>query len=294
MGDDAKTVGGDSAKAIQEALESVTRLEAEGQQPADFDGMSIEVLRPTHQPPSGDPSGEGFVPPDPELEREYEGMSENSLEGAAIEGAEVLLEDEPPKKGKTLEAAMLEAMITAKNEAIQVLAQTQIEAKSLQDRLLRLSADYENFKKRQAREKDEAVKFANERLLKELLPVVDNMERAMEMAEKSVDESTSDAVRSVVEGVQMVMKQLGDAFGRFGVEPFSALGTPFDPARHEAVAQRDDESVPAGTVIEEYQRGYLLHNRLARPAMVVVSAGGPAAAANNDDERDQGDTGDLQ
>lgn len=188
-----------------------------------------------------------------------------------------LEEGEPEPAKKAGNDAMLAAMIQAKNEAVSALEQTQKEAKSLHERLLRVSADFENYKKRQTRERAEAVKFANEGLLKELLPVLDNMERALQ-ATRAAAEQDGGNVGAVIDGVEMVFRQLTDALSRFGVQGFSALGQRFDPSRHEAVAQREDASVPNQTVIEEYQRGYLLHDRLVRPAMVVVSSGGPAAA----------------
>lgn len=289
MTNEMNTRNDDDEDPVKEALESVARLEQEDDDGLDPD--AIEVLKPSEAPPSGDPLGKGASPPDPSLEEEFEGRNETSLEGEAQGGAEeeeeLFLDDgegqEPlKKKGKDPKDAMLEAMIQAKNEALQVLDQTQKEAKSMQERLLRVSADFENFKKRQSREKDDAVKFANERLLKELVPVLDNAERAMDAVNKGTagESAENDALKNLIDGVAMVFKQLGDTFGRFGIEGFSALGKPFDPAHHEAVSQREDSTVPSGTVIEEYQKGYLLHGRLVRPSMVVVSSGGPAPGAN--------------
>lgn len=244
--------------AIREALESVERIERERKAAGsdDLDPDEVEILRASDSPPSGDPSAEGDPPGEDEVHLE---------------------EEEPaPKQGGG--NAMLAAMIQAKNEAVAALEQTQKEAKSLHERLLRVSADFDNYKKRQSRERAEAVKFANEGLLKELLPVLDNMERAIQAARANTEAGAG----AVVEGVEMVHRQFMDALGRFGVVGFSALGQRFDPARHEAVAQREDTSVPSQTVIEEYQRGYLLHDRLVRPAMVVVSSGGPVVPAGAD------------
>lgn len=296
MTDQTKNDRAQPEDPVKEALESVARLEREQEQASDeeLDPDAIEVLRPSEAPPSGDPADKAPPPPDASLEEAFEGRNETSLEGEATTGAEddeeeLFLDDgdggdegegeSSPKKAKDPQGAMLEAMIQAKNEALAVLEQTQKEAKSLQERLLRVSADFENFKKRQSREKEEAVKYANERLLKEVLPVLDNADRALEVVQKSVETGEGDALQALVDGVAMVFKQLTDTFGRFGIEGFSALGKPFDPAVHEAVAQRDDDTVPSGTVIEEYQKGYLLHGRLVRPSMVVVSSGGAADAS---------------
>lgn len=309
MSEDGKNgQASDADDAIREALESVERLERErGSDSDDLDPDAIEVLAPGSGPPSGDPSGEG-TPPDAALEREFknlpseddgDALADDAYEGEESEGfeEEILVEDEAPKKkGKDPKDAMLEAMIAAKNEAVAALAQTQVEAKSFQERYVRSRADFENYKKRQERERDEAVKFANERLLKELMPVIDNMERAMDAARKTAAETEADSVKNVIDGIEMVYRQFMDTFSKFGVEAFSAAGQPFDPARHEAVAQREDTSVPSGTVIEEYQRGFLLSGRLVRPSMVVVSTGGPAPGqkatkASSDDADEPADGG---
>lgn len=295
MTDQNKTDRGESEDPVKAALENVARLEQED----DLDPDAIEVLPPSDVPPSGDPEDKPHPPPDPSLEQAFADRDETSLEGEATADAEEELyleegDDEHGAKRKDPQAAVLEAMIQAKNEALEALEQTQKEAKALQERLLRVSADFENFKKRQAREKEDAVRFANERLLKEMLPVLDNADRALEAIHKSVEGSAPDsaegtAVRALADGISMVFKQLTDTFGRFGVEGFSALGKPFDPAVHEAVAQREDASVPSGTVIEEYQKGYLLHGRLVRAAMVVVASGGPPAGGDASGE--EGPTG---
>lgn len=304
MTDPNKNERAESEDPVKEALESVARLEQE----EELDPDAVEVLPPSDAPPSGDPADKPAPPPDPTLEEEFEGRDENSLEGEATadvagdeeeiyldeaEDAENAESAQNAEKRKDPQAAVLEAMIQAKNEALIALEQTQKEAKSLQERLLRVSADFENFKKRQTREKEDAVRFANERLLKDMLPVLDNADRALEAVTKSVEESRESpegaAVRGLAEGIAMVFKQLGDTFGRFGIEGFSALGKPFDPAVHEAVAQREDTSVPSGTVIEEYQKGYLLHGRLVRAAMVVVSQGGPPSGGNGGAESPKGD-----
>lgn len=189
-------------------------------------------------------------------------------------GEPVVVEEPPPAPAKKdPNASMLEAMIQAKNEAQEVLKQTQKEAKDLFDRLARVSADFDNFRKRQAKEKQDAIKFGNESLVKDLIPVLDNFERAFKAAEGQND--------TLVEGIKMVHKQLEDVLSRFGVVAFSTLGQPFDPAKAEAVGGRDDPSVPSQTVLEEFQRGYMLHDRLIRPALVIVATGGGAAASDD-------------
>jgi molecular chaperone GrpE len=138
------------------------------------------------------------------------------------------------------------------------------EAKNNYDRYIRQSAELENFKKRASRDKEDAVRFANEALVKELLPVVDNLERAISHAKGSGNGE------SLVEGVQMVLKGLFDAFGKHGVVQISAIGQLFDPQLHEAMAQVEGPSHESNTVVDEHQKGYLLNDRLLRPALVTV------------------------
>ena len=138
------------------------------------------------------------------------------------------------------------------------------------DRLLRMAAESENAKKRGLKEKEETRKFAAEALLKDFLPVADNLERALEHADKS-------DVKTLVEGVRLVQKLFETTLARHGVTGFSALGKLFDPNLHEALMQVEHES-PPGTVVQEMARGYKLHDRLVRPAAVVVAkAAAPSA-----------------
>lgn len=140
------------------------------------------------------------------------------------------------------------------------------------DRMLRAVADLDNFKKRASKEKEDLQKFAVEKLVKELLPVMDNLERALEVAKKSKD------VEALLSGVGLVQKLFETVLARFGVEAHTAAGKPFDPALHEALMQQETAEVPANTVVAEMARGYTLHGRLIRPAAVVVSRA-PAAEA---------------
>jgi molecular chaperone GrpE len=153
------------------------------------------------------------------------------------------------------------------------------EVADLKDRWLRERADVENIKRRAAREKSDALRFGSEGLLKELIPVIDNLHRAVEHARTSRD------VDPIVTGVEMVLKGFEDVLERHGVRIVQAKGTPFDPNRHEAVSHVESEA-PANTVIEEHQRGYTLHDRLLRPAMVTVGKGprsGDVAKPGSDD-----------
>jgi molecular chaperone GrpE len=140
------------------------------------------------------------------------------------------------------------------------------EAKETHDRFLRVSAEFENYKKRAAREMGDFRKFANESFVKAMLPVVDNLDRAIESSSNDKNTNTS-----VVEGVNMTLKEILKIFEQFGVIPFESLGKTFDPGFHQAVMQEENEDHPDNTVLNELQKGYLIHDRLLRPAMVVVS-----------------------
>lgn len=134
------------------------------------------------------------------------------------------------------------------------------------DRFLRISAEFENYKKRKEREAADFRKYANETLVKELLPVIDNLERAMET---SADHE--DAVKCILEGVDMTLKEIFKVLEKFAVKAVEAVGNEFDPTYHQAVMQETSDAHPENTVIKELQKGYTIHDRLLRPAMVVVA-----------------------
>ena len=133
------------------------------------------------------------------------------------------------------------------------------------DRLLRVAADFDNYKKRAAKEKEEWVKFANEDLIKSILPFVDNLERAVNHSEKTED------IQGLVDGIKLTVQQLLQTLNRFGVSPIESLGKPFDPAVHEAMLVVETDQHEPNQVVEEFQKGYLLNDRLLRPATVSVS-----------------------
>ncbi len=143
------------------------------------------------------------------------------------------------------------------------------EIADLKDRWLRERADLENFKRRQTRDKAEALRFANEGLLRDLLPIIDNLHRAVEHAR------TSHEVDAIADGVDMTLRTLTDTLERHGVKIVEALGRPFDPTHHEAIGHIESEH-PANTVVDEHQRGYLLHDRLLRPALVTIGKPPPS------------------
>jgi len=146
-----------------------------------------------------------------------------------------------------------------------LLEQTEKEKQDLYDRLLRSTADFDNFRKRVSREKDELIRYGNEKLARELLPVVDNFERALQQAENSPDN------KALREGIEMILKQFITVLDKFGVKYFTSVGQPFDPNKHEAMVHQESCEHEENAVISEFQKGYYLHDKLLRPAMVVVA-----------------------
>jgi molecular chaperone GrpE len=136
------------------------------------------------------------------------------------------------------------------------------------DRLLRALADFDNYKKIAQRENLNNIKFANEGLLVSLLPILDNLEQAVMTSKQS---AVGQENNTILVGVEMVLRQFRETLGKFGIEVFSALDKPFDPLRHEALGEEIDETKEPGTVIKEYQKGYLLQGRLLRPARVILA-----------------------
>ena len=147
----------------------------------------------------------------------------------------------------------------------QELAAKEIEAKENYDRFLRQLAEVENLKKRMAREKVEAIRFANESLIKEFLPVMDNLERAIGHAKEGENG------KPLVEGVEMVLKGLIDVLSKHGVTQILAKGEMFDPEKHEAIAHVETEEHEPNTIVEEHHKGYFLLDRLLRPSLVSVA-----------------------
>lgn len=163
------------------------------------------------------------------------------------------------------------------SESTPEVEQLREEVAELRERSLRTLADFENYRRRSERERNELQRQAMAEPLSAFLEVVDNLERALE------SEATVDDLKV---GVEMILRQMTDLNRRFDVEEISALGEPFDPVYHEAVMRREDASVTVPTVVEEFQRGYRMHERLLRPARVVVAVPpdtGPQEGTGEDD-----------
>lgn len=184
-------------------------------------------------------------------------MSDNDTSGSnpSIPGAE-------PESAPQTEAAPTDAAL---------LAAAQSERDKAKDQLLRTLADFDNYRKRTQREKQDEYRRGKEDVLRELLPVFDNLERAASSAKPDAD------VAAIAKGVHMVLKLFEDTLGRVGGKRLVVIGAGFDPNLHEAIAQVESAEHPAGTVVQELVPGYQFGERLLRPAMVAVSKGAPAA-----------------
>ncbi len=184
--------------------------------------------------------------------------SEPIDDGAEAAEAEASSADAEPEVSPEAEAL---ANLKAEYEAYKT------EAEEQRDQMLRTVAEFDNSRKRTEREKEESLKYALESFVKELIPTVDSIERAIQSTTESED------FGALAEGVEMIYKGILSTLEKRGVLPIDAANEPFDPMQHEAVMHVESEEVPENHVIEEWQKGYLLHNRVIRPSMVSVSKG---------------------
>ena len=179
---------------------------------------------------------------------EDDGSSIEQIEREMNEAAKAAADDGPGAESETAAAAVEQDL------------------REFKDRYLRTLADFENFRKRSEREKQDYFKYAMAGVIKDLLPVLDNFDRALEHAEEGDD---------FHKGVSLIYKQLFDVLGRHGLRVVEESGARFDPNLHEAVVTEENPNVPNHTVTAVLQKGYFLHDRLLRPAMVKVAVGGP-------------------
>lgn len=174
------------------------------------------------------------------------------------------MEDKNNKSAANLKKE--EKLVTLKEAEYLKLKEEADKAKELWDKLLRLQADFDNTRKRLEREKQDFAKFANEGIILELLNVLDDLERAVNLAE-----SKHEDLAAFLKGVEMILAHLYQMLKEYGVKPIEAEGKIFDPACHEALMQVDDKDKPEHTVVEELQKGYLLNDRVIRTAKVKVA-----------------------
>ncbi|NBJ68571.1 MULTISPECIES: nucleotide exchange factor GrpE [Clostridia] len=186
---------------------------------------------------------------------EENNVNEEIVEDETVESVEVL------DKEETEEANDSEEDISQLQSKLNAL---QAEKEEMYQQLLRVQAEYDNFKKRTIKEREAARKYQSQDLIQELLPALDNFERALQVEK-------TEATASIIDGISMVYNQLKEALASQGAEEIPAVGKEFDPNIHHAVMQVEDEDQPSNTVVEELQKGYILKDRVIRPAMVKVT-----------------------
>jgi molecular chaperone GrpE len=200
------------------------------------------------------------------------GAGAESPDGAGPEAA-------PPAGADPAAAAAAMAPELTEATPEEKLAALTAERDDIKDRMLRIAADFENFKKRSRKEQTDAVSEARERVLKEMLEVVDYLERAVQTGGTGAVDGAA-----VLKGVDLVLRLLKQKLERHEVRPFDSAGQPFDPRVHEAISRIEHPEIPAGSVAAELQKGYRVGERLLRPAMVSVSSGAAGKAATPSSE----------
>ena len=205
---------------------------------------------------------------DPE-QKEKDGFAESN--STISEQLHVSREKKLNKEGKTGTISKNSEVVNKEEPEIKkeglkrLLEEKEEKLRQEHDRLLRTQAEYENYKKRMARERANLLKFGNESLIKELLPIIDNLERSLEHA------NNAETIDTIIDGIEMIKKEFLKKLEKFGLKTISAKGEKFDPLKHEAKSQIETSEYPEGTIAEELQKGYFIYDRLLRPAMVVVA-----------------------
>ena len=194
-------------------------------------------------------------------------MAEEHQNANTIENLDALAPDTTSAAEEASLVTDLQLALTAKAEEI----------RSLNDKYLRLAAEFDNYKRLIQRDQRDQIRFGNEQLLKELLPVLDNLERAIKASQEGGDSNV------LIQGVDLTLKQLTGVLSRFHVKPVETVGQLFNPATHQSVTSVVSKKIPEQHVVEEFQRGYLLHDRILRAAMVSVSTGQADGASGADD-----------
>jgi len=195
-----------------------------------------------------------------------EGVSEKKSVEEILEDVETIGEDLPE-----IDEAQLEAE-ESEQDPVDELKAAQEALAQKNDQLMRVAAEFENYKKRMMREKNTALKYAGEPILREILPTVDNLERAVAQGEAEGVEAKQ-ALASLLEGVQLTLKSLVTSLEKFEVTVIESVGEPFDPVNQEALTMEASDSVPVNHVVNEFEKGYQYKDRLLRAAKVIVSSG---------------------
>jgi molecular chaperone GrpE len=200
-------------------------------------------------------------------------------ESEVVAGPQGDLSDNPSFPGPLSDTDQGEAGKVAESDAEQqnrIIEEYRKEKEELYDRLLRKQAEFDNYRKRQDKEKKELAGKARSEVIREILPVADACERALKaMAGKDASSSSAESYRS---GVELIYKRFLDTLARFDVKPIEAVGRPFDPLFHDAIMREETDALTENQVIEELQKGYIYENRLLRPAQVKVAIPRPSRA----------------
>ncbi len=203
-----------------------------------------------------------------EVNEEVKSQTAESIEvEVEVVGDAENTENAPEDKSEANEPAEEQGPVTLEHSVFKDLEEKAQKADEYWDRFVRLNAEFDNFKKRAARERGEAVKYANEALMERLIPTLDHFEMAM----AAVNNAQDNSMASIKMGIEMVHNQLKSTLKDSGLQEIDALGKIFDPIWHEAVSQKETTEAPDGEVIEQARKGYKLNDRLIRPANVVVA-----------------------
>lgn len=187
-----------------------------------------------------------------------------------VDNPEVMESVEEARPEETLQSR--EEQAAAEPSAVNELEKLQQELASTRDKMLRIAAESENFKKRMERERETLVKYAGENIFRELLSSIDNLDRALELGSGESDEPRKQ-LESLLEGVNLTRKSLLSTLEKFGVTPLDSIGKEFDPNMHEALTVGHSDEIPDNHVLQEFVKGYQFKDRLLRPSKVIVSKG---------------------
>jgi molecular chaperone GrpE len=199
------------------------------------------------------------------LSADQQQQAEMNQNAEAAESAE----SESAQAAGNAEAQPADQEVVVTAGELNALREQAAQAEAMRDRYLRSVAEFENFRKRSARDRQEAVQFAAQGLMEKLMPVLDNLDMAL--AAVSAPHAQTATAESLKTGVDMVLSQLRSVLREAGLEEIDAMGQMFDPTWHEAVSQQETADAPEGQVVQQIRKGYRLHQRLLRPAMVVVA-----------------------
>ena len=205
---------------------------------------------------------------------EHEQVKPESGASAAERGADGGQSLQPGGDGPSQVAVAFDPEAADRDALLVRYRELEERLRQAEDRVLRVAADADNFKKRMERDKQDSIRYGNERIIAELLPLIDNLERALEHAPGDYHQD------GFIEGVKMTLKRFQDTLAKFGCTPIEAEGRIFDPNFHEAVYREETQEHPNNTIVRELQKGYVLTDRLLRPAMVVIAS---SPSTNADD-----------